>query len=86
MFDNALNEGSVALRLDFQVVKAVHYRGFIQVLRVAIAAWWNQPRLPSDLPARLREDMGLPPDRREPFWPQPSGDPMIPPPIWRPGL
>jgi hypothetical protein len=86
MFDNALNEGSVALRLDFQVVKAVHYRGFLQVLRVAVVAWWNRPRLPPDLPARLREDMGLPPDDREPYWPKPSSDPLIPPPIWRPGL
>lgn len=80
------NDGSVALRLNFHVTKAVHYNGFLAVLRVAVAAWWNRPRLPVDLSPRLRADMGLPPDTRRVFWPEPSDNPQVPLPLWRPGL
>lgn len=83
---NALDEGSAALRLESHVAKAVHHSGFRAVLRVAIVAWWNRPRLPEDLPARLRADMGLPPDTRPTYWPEPSANPQVPPPMWRPGL
>ena len=83
---NALNEGSVVLRLEFSIADAVHQRGLSPVLRAAIAAWWNRPGRPDDLPARLRADVGLPPDIRPAFWPEPSANPQIPPPLWRPGM
>lgn len=83
MFENALDEGSVLLRLNFEVTNAVHRRGFIPVLRVAVAAWWNRPRIPADLPARLRADMGLPPAPRSWFWPEPAEDWPLPVPIWK---
>lgn len=83
---NALDEGSVSLRLDHHVTKAVHWNGLLPVLRVAIAAWWNRPRLPPDLSDRMRADMGLPPDPRPRYWPEPSDNPQVPPPMWRPGL
>ena len=69
---NALNEGSVALRLEIQVIKAVQHRGLLAVLRVAVVAWWNQPRLPPDLSDRLRADIGLPPAPKSVFWPEPG--------------
>lgn len=85
---NALNEGSVVLRLEFSIADAVHQRGLFSVLRAAIAAWWNRPRIgrAADLPARLRADIGLPPDTRPTYWPEPSANPQVPPPMWRPGL
>ena len=83
MFDNALNEGSVALRLDFQVIKAVHHRGLPRVLRVALVAWWNRPRIPHDLPARLRADMGLPPAPKSMFWPEPDDCGPLPITMWK---
>lgn len=83
---DALSEGSAALRLEFHVVRAVQQRGLLAVLRVAVVAWWNRPRLPHDLSPRLRADMGLPPDTRPSYWPEPSDNPQVPPPIWRPGL
>lgn len=81
---DALTEGSAALRLDFNVVEAVQHRGLFVVLRVAVAAWWNRPQLPDD--ARLRADIGLPPVTKSAFWPEPSANPQVPPPLWRPGL
>ena len=81
---NALGEGSAALRLEFNVVEAVQHRGLFAVLRVAVVAWWNRPRLPGD--PRLRADMGLPPIAKPAFWPEPSAHPQVPPPLWRPGL
>lgn len=83
MFENALDEGSVLLRLDFAVTKAVHRRGFFPVLRVAVAAWWNRPRIPPDLPARLRADMGLPPAPRSWFWPEPDEVGPLPVITWK---
>ncbi|UXN73767.1 hypothetical protein N8D56_24170 [Devosia sp. A8/3-2] len=35
---NALNEGSVVLRLEFSIADAVHQRGLFAVLQAAIAA------------------------------------------------
>lgn len=86
MIDTILDEGSIRLRLDLHVTRAVHQRGLFAVLRVAFVAWFNRPRLPDDLPARLRADMGLPPDTRPAYWPEPSENPQVPPPLWRPGL
>jgi hypothetical protein len=83
MFDNALDEGSALLRLDFQVTKAVHFRGLPQVLRVALVAWWNRPRIPRDMPARLRADMGLPPAPKSMFWPEPDDIGPLPITMWK---
>lgn len=83
MFDNALDEGSALLRLEFQVARAVHQRGFLQVLRIAAAAWWNRPRIPPDMPARLRADMGLPPAPRSKFWPEPDDCSPLPVTMWK---
>jgi hypothetical protein len=84
MFDNALDEGSAMLRLDFEVAKAVHLRGFASVLRVALVAWWNRPRIPRDLPVRLRVDMGLPPAPKSMFWPELEDYWPLPVPMWKP--
>lgn len=85
---DALNQRSVVLRLEFSIADAVHQRGLLPVLRAAIAAWWNRPRalVPADLPPRLWADIGLPPDTRPTYWPEPSANPQIPPPLWRPGM
>lgn len=83
---NALDGSSAALRPEFHIAKAVHQRGLFPVLRVAIAAWWNRPRLPADLSARLRADMGLPPDTSPVPWPAPSDNPQVPLIAWRPGM
>lgn len=85
---NALNEGSVVLRLEFSIADAVHQRGLFSVLRAAIAAWWNRPRISRavDLPERLRADIGLPPQEGFDQWIKPAVNPQVPPPLWRPGL
>ena len=84
MFENALDEGSALLRLDLQVTKAVQHRGLPQVLRVALAAWWNRPRIPHDLSPRLRADMGLPPAPKSMFWPEPGDCWPFPLATWKP--
>jgi hypothetical protein len=61
MSQNSLPEGSIVLRLEFSIADAVHQRGLLSVLSAAVAAWWNRPRIPSDLPDNLRADIGLPP-------------------------
>lgn len=86
MSNDHLNGPSLVLRLEFSIEDAVQQRGLVSVLVTAISAWWNLPRLPPDLPARLREDMGLPPDTRPSYWPEPSANPQVPPPVWRPGM
>lgn len=58
------SEGSIVLRLEFSIADAVHQRGLLTVLATAISAWWHRPRLPANLPANLRQDIGLPPDYR----------------------
>ena len=69
---NSLPEGSIVLRLEFSIADAVHQRGLGAVLRVVFTAWWNRPRIPTDLSPRLRADMGLPPDTARTFLaPQP---------------
>jgi len=83
---NALDEGSSLLRLEFYARNVVHHRGLFAVLRVVATAWWNRPRIPPNLTARQREDMGLPPARHRPFWPEPSEDPVVPLMVWRMGL
>ena len=61
MSSNVLSERSVVLRLEFSIADAVHQRGLMPVLAAALAAWWNRPRVPAELPSYLREDVGLPP-------------------------
>ena len=56
---NVPAEGNIVLRLEFSIADAVHQRGLLSVLGTAISAWWNRPRLPSNLPAYLRADVGL---------------------------
>ena len=83
---NSLHEGSVVLRLEFSIADAVYQRGLLSVLGSAIAAWWNRPRLPSNIPARLRADIGLSPVAEAAHWldiPSHSG---IPDPLRRPGM
>ena len=83
---NSLSEGSVVLRLEFSIADAVHQRGLLSVIGSAISAWWNRPRLPADIPANLRMDIGLSPLAETAHWldiPSRSG---IPDPLRRPGM
>ena len=83
---NTLPEGSIVLRLEFSIADAVHQRGLLSVLGTAIGAWWNRPRVPANLPAYLRADVGLPPGAEPAHWldvPSRSG---IPDPLRRPGM
>lgn len=83
---NSLPEGSIVLRLEFSIADAVHQRGLLSVLGSAIGAWWNRPRLPANIPAFLRADIGLSPVAAAAHWldiPSRSG---IPDPLRRPGM
>jgi|GEM_PF-1498652 hypothetical protein len=68
MSNAPLPEGSVVLRLEFSIADAVQQRGLLSVLGTAIAAWWNRPRLPQNLPNHLRADIGLPLDYGPLLW------------------
>ena len=57
---DALDPRSVTLRLEFSIADAVEQRGLVPVLIAALRSWWSRPRLPPNLPAYLREDVGLP--------------------------
>lgn len=81
-----LPEGSVVLRLEFSIADAVHQRGLVAVLGAAVAAWWNRPRVPSDLPAYLRDDVGLPSHANAAHWTDISGRSGIPDPLRRPSM
>ncbi|KKC33206.1 hypothetical protein WH91_09140 [Devosia psychrophila] len=84
---DSLPQGSVVLRLEFSIADAVHQRGLLPVLGSAIAAWWNRPRLPANIPARLRADIGLPPEAETAHWLDiPSSSPQVPSLFWRPGI
>lgn len=84
MLIDVLTDGSAVLRHNVHVTKAVHHRGLFPVMRVAVAAWWNRPRIPPDMPARLRADMGLPPARGSMFWPEADDYWPLPMPMWKP--
>ena len=84
---NSLSEGSVVLRLEFSIADAVHQRGLPSVIGTSIAAWWNRPRMPADLPANLRADVGLPPINEPAHWLDlPAVNTQGPPALWRPGM
>jgi len=83
---NAMPEGSVILRLEFSIADAVYQRGLVSVLAAAIAAWWNRPRLPANLPARLRADVGLPPLAEPVHFLYIGGHTGLPDPLRRPGM
>ena len=83
---NTLPEGSVVLRLEFSIADAVHQRGLLSVLGTAISAWWNRPRLPANVPAYLRADIGLPPEATAAHWLDVSANRGIPDPLRRPGM
>lgn len=83
---DTLPEGSIVLRLEFSIADAVHQRGLLAVLATAISAWWNRPRLPSNLPAYLRTDVGLPPEATPAHWLEISANKGIPGPLRRPGM
>lgn len=81
-----LPEGSVVLRLEFSIADAVHQRGLLSVLGTAIMAWWNRPGRPTDLPASLRADVGLPPEAMSSHWLDVTGNRAIPAHLRRPGM
>ena len=68
MSSSTLSEGSIVLRLEFSIADAVHQRGLLAVIGAAVSAWWNRPRLPANLPAHLRADLGLLPDVTTAHW------------------
>lgn len=78
MSQNTLPEGSVVLRLEFSIADAVQQRGLFPVLCTAIAAWWNRPRLPQNLPDYLRADIGLPPADGPLLWYSVPSVPAVP--------
>ena len=86
MFNNTAPQGSIVLRLEFSIADAVHQRGLVSVLVAAIAAWWNRPRLPANLPASLRADLGLPPEASPAHWLDVQANLAVPPPLRRPGM
>ena len=79
-------EGSIILRLEFSIADAVHQRGLLSVLAAAISAWWNRPRLPDNLPAYLRADVGLSPVAEPAHWLDRPSHQGIPDPLRRPGM
>lgn len=83
---NSLPEGSIVLRLEFSIADAVHQRGLFSVLVAAIGAWWNRPRLPADLPDRLRADIGLSPVANAAHWLDINASLPMPDPLRRPGM
>lgn len=81
MSNKSLSEGSIVLRLEFSIADAVHQRGLLSVIGAAIAAWWNRPKLPSNLPDHLRADVGLPAEQASLLWysvPSTPSDPSLP--------
>jgi len=83
---DATDSRSMVLRLEFSIADAVHQRGLVPVLTAAILAWWNRPRLPSDLPNYLRADLGLPPAEQPGHWTDIHHGIAIPAPLRRPGM
>ena len=82
---DALNPRSVSLRFEFSIADAVAQRGLLPVLLAALRAWWSRPRLPPNLPAHLRADIGLPPEDHAVHWLDIPNSPNVVA-LWRPGL
>lgn len=78
MSNKSLSEGSIVLRLEFSIADAVHQRGLLSVIGTAVAAWWNRPKVPSNLPAHLRADVGLPPEQAPLLWYSVPSAPAVP--------
>ncbi|MHA6691719.1 hypothetical protein [Devosia sp. A449] len=83
---DSLPKGGVVLRLEFSIADAVYQRGLLAVLGAAISAWWHRPRMPDNLPDRLRADIGLPPDATRAYWLDIAPSRTTPPPLRRPGM
>jgi len=86
---DALDPRSVTLRLEFSIADAVQQRGLFSVLVAALRAWWKRPRLPPNLPAYLRADVGLPAEDQVVYWmdiPIHSHSVPTPDPLRRPGF
>jgi hypothetical protein len=83
---NSHREGSLVLRLEFSIADAVHQRGLLAVVGAALAAWWNRPQLPSNLPAHLRADIGLLPEADAAHWLDIDGNRDTPAALRRPGM
>ena len=89
MVYDALNQRGVTLRLEFSIADAVAQRGLFPVLLAAVRAWWKRPRLPPNLPAYLRVDVGLPADGHPVYWMDIPVSPhavVTPDPLRRPGM
>jgi hypothetical protein len=86
---DALDPRSVTLRLEFSIADAVVQRGLVPVLIEALRAWWKRPRLPPNLPAYLRVDVGLPAEDNIVYWmdiPIHPHSVAAPDPLRRPGM
>ncbi len=65
---DTLTQRRPALPTETQIADAVLQLGLLKVLTTAVGAWWGRPRLPPDLPERLRADVGLSPMHRRMRW------------------
>ena len=83
---DSLPKGSVVLRLEFSIADAVYQRGLFSVLGAALSAWWSRPKLPANVPAYLRADIGLPPEVAPAYWLDIGASRAIPAPLRRPGM
>lgn len=83
---DAAPQAPVVLRLEFSIADAVHQRGLFAVLGAAVHAWWNRPRLPANIPAYLRADLGLPPEAVPAHWTDVRLVTGVPDPLRRPGM
>lgn len=81
-----LPERSAALRYELSIADAVHQRGLLAVLGAAVSAWWHRPRLPSNIPPYLRDDVGLLPDATPAYWIDITPNPVVPNALRRPGV
>jgi hypothetical protein len=69
MSSNVLDGRSVVLRLEFSIADAVRQRGLVPVIGAAVRAWWAMRPVSYDqVPAYLREDVGLPSANEPAHW------------------